>query len=140
MADMEAQVFRPGLDWIVLRGGMMYGPDTGCEAHWLEQAQAGELRVPGDGAAYLSLIHQHDFAQAVCRTCRTAAGAVFNVVDDEPVRWMESFDFIAREAGARLPDKGGSQPFPSQRVANALTKPGIGWQPHYRSYREGLGP
>ena len=38
-----------GLDWLILRGGLFYGPGTGFDDDWFARARAGTLRLPGEG-------------------------------------------------------------------------------------------
>ena len=47
---MEDAVQRSELDWLILRGGLFYGPGTGFDDDWFARARAGRLRLPGDGA------------------------------------------------------------------------------------------
>src|SRR5262245_26371792 len=62
--DMENTVRRSGLDWLILRGGLFYGPGTGFDDDWLTRARAGTLRIPADGTDYVSLVHIADMAEA----------------------------------------------------------------------------
>jgi nucleoside-diphosphate-sugar epimerase len=52
--DAERLVAASGLDWVILRGGALYGPGTGREEHWRALARSGELRFPGDGSEHLA--------------------------------------------------------------------------------------
>ena len=138
--DMEFLVREAGSAWIILRGGLLYGPSTGREAGWFAQARSGKLRVPGDGSDFASFLHQDDFGAAICNACdaRTMERKIFNIVDDEPATWRTVFDFVASRARAAMPPIGGPVIFPSQRVRNARAKAALKWAPKYRSYREGL--
>ncbi|HET9230112.1 MAG TPA: NAD(P)H-binding protein, partial [Vitreimonas sp.] len=51
---MEDAVRASHLDWLILRGGLFYGPGTGFDDGWFARAQAGKLRLPGDGTDYVS--------------------------------------------------------------------------------------
>ena len=46
---MEDAVQASPLDWLILRGGLFYGPGTGFDDDWFARAAAGKLRLPGDG-------------------------------------------------------------------------------------------
>ncbi len=46
---MEQTIKASHLDWIILRGGLFYGPGTGFDDGWYARAAAGKLRLPGDG-------------------------------------------------------------------------------------------
>ena len=61
---MEDAVRSSDRDWIILRGGLFYGPGTGFDDDWFARAQAGKLRLPADGADYVSLLHISDMADA----------------------------------------------------------------------------
>jgi nucleoside-diphosphate-sugar epimerase len=136
--EMEQQVRASGLEWCILRGGAFYGAGTGQEEHWRAQAQAGQLRLPGDGQAFISLIHSADMARAVALAAEAApSGSLFNVVDDEPARWSALLGFVAAQAGAAEPAAGGPAR-PSLRCRNQQLKQALGWQPAYPTYRSGL--
>ena len=47
--DMEATIRHSDLDWLILRGGLFYGPGTGFDDDWFARARAGRLRLPGAG-------------------------------------------------------------------------------------------
>jgi nucleoside-diphosphate-sugar epimerase len=99
--DMEAQARASGLDWIILRGGMLHGPGTARMFEWNELALVGRLTLPGDGSDYLSLIHVEDMASAVVAATEAQAGMfTVNIVDDEPVTYRELFGFVADLHGA----------------------------------------
>lgn len=136
--DMETYVRQSDLSWIILRGGLLYGPSTGRDARWVAQARGGSMRVPADGTDYVSLIHQADLAAAICRACTAPTTGTFNVVDDHPVTWRELFDFIAGRLGVPIPRANGERLFPSQRVSNQRARAMLEWAPSHPSYREGL--
>lgn len=136
-ADMEEQVRSSSLDWCILRGGAFYGPGTGAEDRWREAAEAGRLRLPGDGG-FISLIQVADMARAVVLAAESApARSIYNVVDDEPVRYRDLYGYIAAQIGAPAPEPGGG-PARSLACSNAAIKAALGWSPAYPSYRSGL--
>jgi len=136
--DMEAQVRTSNLDWIILRGGMFYGPGTARMFEWNELALAGRLTMPGDGSDYLSLIHVEDMASAVVAAAEVQTGMfTVNIVDDEPVTYRNLFGFVAGLHGVPSLALGGSSPIPSLRVSNHLSKELLGWAPRYKTYRAG---
>lgn len=137
--DMEAMVRASGLEWCILRGGAFYGPETGRDAHWRTLAGRGELRLPGDGGDFLSLVHVSDMAAAVVVAAEAApAGSVFAVVDDAPVTYAELFAYVATLEGAAPPQAGGPPIWGSFRLSNARLRKALDWRPHYPSYRSGL--
>jgi nucleoside-diphosphate-sugar epimerase len=139
MRDVEAAVMAADLDWLILRGGLFYGPGTAFDDRWFEAANAGRLRLPGDGSDFVSLVHIADMAAAtVSAIARGVVGQALIVSDDEPARWRDVFGFIAASAGAAPPAPGGRAGFPSFRVRNARARAVLNWAPLYPSYREGL--
>lgn len=137
--DAERLVAASGLDWVILRDGALYGPGTGREEHWRALARSGELRFPGDGSDYISLIHVADLAECFMLAAeRGPSGAIVSVVDGQPTTYRELFSYIALMEGAAVPTGGGLSNFPSFRVANSKARGVLGWRPFYWSYRSGL--
>lgn len=137
--DMEDAVRASGLDWLILRGGLFYGPGTGFEDDWFARAAAGKLRLPGDGSDYVSLVHIADMAAATVAALKAwPSRQVLIIADDAPARWREVFGFIAGVTGAEPPQAGGRAGFASFRVSNRRAKEVLGWAPVYPDYRAGL--
>lgn len=136
---MEDAVRASDRDWLILRGGLFYGPGTGFDDDWFARAQAGKLRLPGDGADFVSLLHISDMAAAtVAAVEHWPSRQTFIIADDEPARWREVFSFIAQSVGGPAPEPGGRTGFPSFRVSNGRAKAALSWKPHYTNYRVGL--
>ena len=136
---MEDAIKASALDWIILRGGLFYGPGTGFDDGWFARAAAGKLRLPVDGTEYVSLVHIADMAEATA-ACITKwpSRSVLTVCDNEPVQWRDLFGFICASVGADAPQAGGPPGCASFRLKNTRAVSALGWQPRYRSYREGL--
>lgn len=136
--DMEQHVRASALDWCVLRGGYFYGPSTGTEDSWRIQAGSGQLRVPRNRNALISLVHVIDMSRAVVLAAENAkAGNIYNVVDDHPVSYGELFSFIARQFGASDPGVSNNE-LPSLGCSNQRIKTDLGWHPAFPSFRSGL--
>jgi nucleoside-diphosphate-sugar epimerase len=138
--DMEALVRAAPLDWVILRGGLFYGPGTGRTDHWNADARAGRLALPGDGGDYLSLVHVDDMAQAVVLAAESdLARVTLNIVDDVPVTYRALFEHIARLHGAPAPAPGGPRglAMASFRVSNARARQRLRWTPRFPDYRAG---
>ena len=138
---MEAAVRASGLDWLILRGALFYGPGTGFDDDWFARAVAGKLRLPGDGSDFVSLIHIADMAEAtVAALARWPSRRTLIIADDMPVRWREVFGYIAHVAGAGTdaPQPGGRIGFPSFRMTNRQARETLQWAPRYADYRSGL--
>ena len=137
--SMEATVRQSQLDWLILRGGLFYGPGTGFDEDWYSRALMGKLRLPGDGADYVSLAHIADMAAAtVAAIARWPSRQALIVADDMPVRWRELFTHITKSVGSNDPEPGGLAGFPSFRVSNARARDALGWRPFHTDYRSGL--
>ena len=136
---MEDAVRTSELDWVILRGGLYYGPGTGFDDDWFARAVAGKLRLPGEGQDFVSLIHIADMAAAVQATIGAwPSRQTLIVADDAPVRWRDVFGFIASTTGGVAPASGGRAGFPSFRVSNAKARRLLSWAPTYSDYRAGL--
>jgi nucleoside-diphosphate-sugar epimerase len=136
---MEQTIKSSDLDWLILRGGLFYGPGTGFDDGWYGRAAAGKLRLPGDGTEYVSLVHIADMASATAAAIdKWPSRSVLTICDNEPVQWRELFGFICESVGANPPEAGGPPGFPSFRLRNTRAVTALGWQPFYKSYREGL--
>lgn len=136
---MEDIIQGSELDWVILRGGLFYGPGTGFDDDWFARARAGKLRLPGQGDDFVSLVHIADMAEATIATIRRwpSRKAVI-VADDRPACWREVFEYVANAAGSPAPQPGGRLGFPSFRVRNARARELLGWTPAYADYRAGL--
>ena len=136
---MEDAIRSSRADWLILRGGLFYGPGTGFDDEWFSRAQAGKLRLPGDGDSYVSLLHIADMASATCAALeRWPSRQALIVADDEPARWRDVFSYIATLAGGPPPAPGGRQGFPSFRVSNRRARELLSWAPFYTNYHVGL--
>ena len=125
--------------WRILRGGLFYGPGTGREEAYRAALAKGELRLPGDGSAYLSLIHVADMAQAIVAAIEAETrDLIANIVDDHPPTYAELFGFLAAQAKAPPAQAGGPPGMASFRIRNARAKQRLGWRPFYADYRAGL--
>lgn len=136
---MEESVVGSGLDWLVLRGGLFYGPGTGFDDDWRARARAGKLRMPGDGTDWVSLVHIADMAEATAAAVeRWPSRRALIVADDRPVEWRALFAHVAALTGAGPPQPGGRTGFPSFRVRNARACAALDWRPFYADHRVGL--
>jgi nucleoside-diphosphate-sugar epimerase len=136
---MEAAVMESDLDWLVLRGGLFYGPGTGFDDDWFARARAGKLRLPAEGDDYVSLVHIADMAVAtVAAIRRWPSRQALIVADDNPARWRDVLTYVCAVAGSSPPLPGGRSAMPSFRVKNARARQSLAWAPFYGDYRAGL--
>jgi nucleoside-diphosphate-sugar epimerase len=136
--DMEAAVTQSRLDWIIVRGGLFYGPGTGHDDHWRAEARAGTLTIPDDGRSFVSLVHVADMAGAtVLALEKWPSRQIMLVTDNQPVRWRELFSYVAALEGGPPPREGGTARA-SFRICNRKARETLGWQPLYGDFRAGL--
>ncbi len=157
LREEESQVEEAGrtgrIDSVILRFGGFYGPGAGTDVmarllrrRWLPVPK----RARGMGVPW---IHVEDAASAMA-AATTHDGrlhATYNVVDDEPARFRDFAEHLARTVGAPPPL---SVPMWVMRVvaplmaaawldttlfvSNAKIKRELGWRPRFLSYRDGL--
>ena len=136
---MEATIVESNLDWLILRGGLFYGPGTGFDDDWFSRARAGKLRLPAEGNDYLSLVHITDMAAAtVAAIARWPSRQPLIIADDQPARWRDILTYVCVVAGSAPPQPGGRAAMPSFRVRNRRARELLAWAPVYSDYRAGL--
>jgi len=151
MRSTEQQVIdAPGIDGVALRYGGFYGPAS--VGAMLDGLRKRQMPVPRGGGAYASLVYLDDAASAtVAALERARPDEVYNIVDDEPVRWGELIEALAAGFGlprplrvpgavvrAFAPYAGTMMTRQSLRLSNAKAKAELGWRPAVPTYREGV--
>jgi nucleoside-diphosphate-sugar epimerase len=130
-ADMEALVGASPVDGRLVRGGYFYGPATDREAIWLAEVRDPAFRIPGDGNAWLSLVHVEDYADALLAVLeRGAPRTAYLACDDTPLRTRELYARTAARAGVSPPPAGGPQRLRSFRTSNGRLR-ALGWRPSH---------
>ena len=135
-----------GIDGLVLRYGLLYGPGTGYDRHGSTAADAVAGRVPlVEGATGMySWLHVDDAASAAVAALERGAPGIYNVTDDEPAPQPQWLPVLAQALGADPPTAAETPPPPHslemslRGAANAKAKRELGWQPRYPSWREGF--
>ena len=107
--------------------------------------------VVGKGTGIFSFIHVDDVAAATVAAIEAEAAGVFNIVDDEPVEQREWVPVYAEAIGAKKPRhvplwlaKLIAGPIAAQRgraagrLERAARSAELGWEPRYRSWRQGF--
>lgn len=136
---MEAAIVESDRDWLILRGGLFYGPGTGFDDDWFARARAGKLRLPGEGQDYVSLVHIADMAEAtVAAIRRWPSRQALIVADDNPAPWRDVLTYVCAIAGSNPPPPGGRSLMPSFRVRNQRAREALSWRPSCSDYRAGL--
>lgn len=142
-----------GIEGVALRYGNFYGPGTGIAADGDIVAQVRKRRLPivGDGAGVWSFIHMDDAASAAVAALGHGAPGVYNIADDEPAPVAAWLPELAAAVGAGPPrhvpvwlgrlaagEVGVSMMTRIRGTSNAKARRELGWEPRYRSYREGF--
>ena len=142
-----------GLEALALRYGNLYGPGTGFapDGDLAELVRRGRLPIIGDGAGVWSFVHVDDVATATLAAAQRGEGGVYNVVDDEPASvsvWLPEYaPALAAKPPRRVPawigriaagEVGISMMTRIRGASNEKAKRELGWEPRYRSWREGF--
>lgn len=138
---------------VVLRYGGFYGPGTFLSRDGSATQTVRDRKFPifGAGTGVWSFIHIDDAAEATRIAIERAPAGIYNIVDDDPAEvsiWLPEF---AKAIGAKPPMHlpmwlgrmlGGeglmSMMNQIRGSSNALAKATLGWQPRYKSWRDGF--
>jgi nucleoside-diphosphate-sugar epimerase len=143
----------PGIDGVVLRYGVFYGPGT----HYApgngqyEDIRRRRLPLVAAGDSVWSFIHVDDAAQAAVDALDRGAPGIYNVVDDDPAPMRVWLPHFAETIGAKPPRRvpqwlaritagpaitAWATLFPG--ASNAKARAELGWQLSHTSWREGF--
>jgi nucleoside-diphosphate-sugar epimerase len=149
----ERLVQQSGLPAVIIRPSHVYGPGGWYAEEIVKRLrQPGRFMVVGRGQNWWDVVRVEDVATACVDAAERAPdGAVYHVVDDEPIRY---YDFVALTAQAlgvgkprRVPTwlaRIATGPDPvaavvrSARSSNEHIKSELGWKPQFASAREGV--
>jgi nucleoside-diphosphate-sugar epimerase len=149
----ERLVRESGLPSVIIRPSHVYGAGGWYADEIVKRLkQPGHFAVVGPGDNWWDVVRVEDVASATVDAAeRAPAGAIYHVVDDEPIRY---YDFVALTAEAlgvgrprRIPAwlarlAAGADPVRaavrSARSRNDRIKGELGWSPRYPSAREGV--
>jgi nucleoside-diphosphate-sugar epimerase len=149
----ERLVRDSGLSSVIIRPSHVYGPGGWYVEEFVKRLkQPGRFAVIGSGENWWDVVRVEDVASACVEAAeRAPSGAIYHVVDDEPIRY---YDFVALTADAlgvgrprRIPAwlarlAAGRDPVcavvRSARSANGRIKSELGWKPRYATAREGV--
>jgi nucleoside-diphosphate-sugar epimerase len=135
-----------GIEGVVLRYGMLYGPGTYHDRRGSTAADIIAGRVPlVEGATGMySWLHVEDAASAAVAALARGAPGIYNIVDDEPAPQPEWLPVLAQALRAD-PPAAAETPAPPETpemwlrgASNAKAKRELGWRPRYPSWREGF--
>ena len=141
------------IEGIALRYGNLYGPGTSIalDGDIVATVRKRGLPLVGDGAGVWSFIHAEDAASAAVAAIEHGAPGVYNVCDDEPAPVSVWLPELARAVGAKPPfrvpvwlarpligEVGVSMMTQIRGASNAKARRELGWQPRYKTWREGF--
>jgi nucleoside-diphosphate-sugar epimerase len=149
----EQLVRESGLPSVIIRPSHVYGPG-GWFAHEIVKRlkQPGRFVVIGSGENWWDVVRSEDVASACVQAAeRAPVGALYHVVDDQPIRYYEFVAQTAKALGVGPPRRvpawlarraAGKDPvcavMRSARSSNELIKRELGWQPRYPNAQEGV--
>jgi nucleoside-diphosphate-sugar epimerase len=121
---------------VILRYGMLYGPDTWYAPDGLIADRVRRREMPAtDG--FTSFLHVEDAAQAAVLALDWPDGIV-NIVDDEPAAGTEWLPYYAALLGAPAPEIKPGRAGWERGASNAKARRKYGWTPMYGSWRNGF--
>ncbi len=149
----DAVLSADGIEGVVLRYGMFYGPGTWYATDGDVGRQVRKRRYPmiGRGEGTYSFIHVDDAAAATLAALERARPGVYNVVDDDPATAAEWMPVYAEALGAKRPlrvpafiprliagDALVKWSLGLRGASNEKIKRELGWRPQYESWRRGF--
>jgi nucleoside-diphosphate-sugar epimerase len=149
----ERLVRGSGLESVIIRPSHVYGPGGWYAQEFVKRLkQPGRFAVIGPGQNWWDVVRVEDVATAfVDAVERAPSGALYHVVDDEPIRYYDFVALTAQALGVGRPRRiptwlaravAGADPVRavvrSARSSNARIKRELGWQPRFPSAREGV--
>jgi nucleoside-diphosphate-sugar epimerase len=149
----ERLVRASGLSNVIIRPSHVYGPGGWYAEEFVKRLrQPGRFAVIGSGDNWWDVVRVEDVASACVDAAeRAPSGALYHVVDDEPIRYYDFVALTAKALGVGPPRRipawlarlaAGADPvravLRSARSVNRRIKSELGWQPRYPSAREGV--
>ncbi|MFD4668156.1 NAD-dependent epimerase/dehydratase family protein [Lentzea sp. NPDC058450] len=124
-------------EWVVLRYGLLHGPDTWYApgGPMVAAALGGHLPATAD---VTSFVHVDDAADAAVAALAWPSGPV-NVCDDEPAPGHDWLPVFCARAGAPAPSTPDLPRTPWARGADNAAARALGWRPRWPTWRESLG-
>ncbi|MGO0791121.1 NAD-dependent epimerase/dehydratase family protein [Herbaspirillum seropedicae] len=114
---MEAMVQTAALDWVLIRGGALYGPDTARDIRYVERIRDGALGLPKERERFISFVHVDDLAEAFAVALDVPARNAYIACDDRPLTYHELFAGLAA-TGAMQTNAAPLPTLPSFRTSN----------------------
>lgn len=149
----ERLVRESGLDHVIIRPSHVYGAGGWYVEEFVERLRRpGRFAVIGRGDNWWDVVRVEDVARAMATAAEGApAGALYHVVDDEPITFYDFIALTAHELGTGPPRRvpvwlarlgGGRDPVTavvrSARSSNRRIKQELGWSPAFPSAATGV--
>jgi len=135
---LESSVHRAE-HWVVLRYGLLYGPDTwyGRQGARAEDARHGTLIADHNVASF---VHVDDAAAAAAVQALSWPSGVVNICDDEPAAGSAWVPVFCRAVGAEPPTLAGDEPRAgfARGADNSHARGELNWTPRWKSWRAGF--
>ena len=141
------------VEHVIIRPSHVYGPGGWFVEEFVTRLrQPGRFAVIGSGENWWDVVRAEDVAAACAGAAeRAAPGALFHVVDDEPVRFYDFVALTAEALGTGPPRRvpvwlarlaAGGDPVRavtrSAKSSNARIKSELGWEPRFPTARDGV--
>jgi nucleoside-diphosphate-sugar epimerase len=142
---------RGEIEAVVLRYGMTYGPENASTLYMVDMLRKRWLPTMRGAAGVGSFVHVEDAATATIAALEHGLpGAIYNIVDDQPVSLNTYLSALAQATGARRPlavpgwlvrlaaPLAAEMAHTRLPLANARARRELNWRPRFSTYREGL--
>jgi nucleoside-diphosphate-sugar epimerase len=151
--EAEKLVLESGLDGVIVRPSHVYGPGGWYAEEFVKRLrQPGRFAVIGRGDNWWDVVRVEDVARALVDAAeRGPGGAIYHVVDDEPITFYDFIALTARSMGLGPPRRvpvwlanlaGGRNAVRavvrSARSSNRRLKDELGWEPEFPTSEEGV--
>jgi nucleoside-diphosphate-sugar epimerase len=153
--SLEAQISKADKDGLIkstaLRYGLLYGAESPSSRYMFDMLKKRFLPTASGAKGITAFVHLDDAVSAtVAAIEREKAAAVYNVVDNEPVRMNDWITYAADTLKAKKPFSmpvwllGLLSPYTAAMlnarvaVSNDKAKRELGWQLKYPDYRQGI--
>ena len=132
------QMTQEAPQWVVLRYGILYGPDTWYEPRGSKaaDARAGHLLADDNVSSF---VHVDDAAAAAVQALTWPSGPV-NICDDEPATGRQWVPAFCQAVGAPMPTGNNSdarEPW-ARGADNRHARTHLAWSPRFPSWRQGF--
>jgi len=123
-------------EWVVLRNGALYGPDTWYAPEGRIGHAARERQIAA-GLDVTSFVHVNDASMAAVQALTWPTGVV-NIVDDEPAREHDWVPVYCAAIGAPPPSFTDHRHDWARGASNKKAR-SLGWTPEHPTWRAGFG-